>query len=78
MGGEKKKAARPLLKIRREISEPSDEFRFFLVFGQRGMQQVGSLNDTNMILRGAIPAAVLAIVVELVFAALERRVSPPR
>lgn len=37
-----------------------------------------SLNDTNMILRGAIPAAVLAIVVELVFAALERRVSPPR
>lgn len=41
MGGEKKKAARPLLKIRREISEPSDEFRFFLVFGQRGMQQVG-------------------------------------
>jgi len=43
MGGEKKKAARPLLtcKIRREISEPSDDFRFFLVFGQRGMQQVG-------------------------------------
>jgi osmoprotectant transport system permease protein len=37
-----------------------------------------SLNDTNMILRGAIPAAILAIVVELVFAALERRVSPPR
>jgi osmoprotectant transport system permease protein len=37
-----------------------------------------SLNDTNMILRGAIPAAVLAIAVELVFAALERKVSPPR
>jgi osmoprotectant transport system permease protein len=37
-----------------------------------------SLNDTNMILRGAIPTAILAIVVELVFAALERRVSPPR
>ena len=37
-----------------------------------------SLNDTNMILRGAIPAAILAIVVELAFAALERRVSPPR
>ena len=37
-----------------------------------------SLNDTNMILRGAIPAAILAIVVELVFAALERRLGPPR
>ena len=37
-----------------------------------------SLNDTNMILHGAIPAAALAIAVELVFAALERKVSPPR
>lgn len=36
-----------------------------------------SLNDTDMILRGAIPAAILAIVVELAFGALERRMSPP-
>ncbi len=37
-----------------------------------------SLNDTDMILQGAIPAALLAILVELGFAALERKVSPPR
>ncbi len=37
-----------------------------------------SLNDTDMILRGAIPAALLAIIVELIFGALERKVSPPK
>ena len=37
-----------------------------------------SLNDTDMILRGAIPAAILAIAVELVFSAIERKVSPPK
>ncbi len=37
-----------------------------------------SLNDTDMILRGAIPAAMLAIVVELAFGGLERRISPPK
>jgi osmoprotectant transport system permease protein len=37
-----------------------------------------SLNDTDMILRGAIPAAILAIAVELAFAAIERKVSPPK
>ena len=37
-----------------------------------------SLNDTDMILRGAIPAAVLAILVEIAFGALERRVRPPQ
>jgi ABC-type proline/glycine betaine transport system permease subunit len=31
-----------------------------------------------MILRGAIPAAILAIAVELAFAAIERKVSPPK
>lgn len=36
-----------------------------------------SLNDTDMILRGAIPAALLAILVEFIFEALERRLSPP-
>lgn len=37
-----------------------------------------SLNDTDMILRGAIPAAILAIAVELAFGAIERKVSPPK
>jgi osmoprotectant transport system permease protein len=37
-----------------------------------------SLNDTDMILRGAIPAAMLAIVAELAFGELERRISPPK
>ena len=37
-----------------------------------------SLNDTNMILRGAVPAALLAVMVELSFDALERKVSPPK
>ena len=37
-----------------------------------------SLNDTDMILRGAVPAAILAVIVELSFGALERRVSPPK
>jgi ABC-type proline/glycine betaine transport system permease subunit len=31
-----------------------------------------------MILRGAIPAALLAVLVELSFGALERKVSPPK
>lgn len=35
-----------------------------------------SLNDTNLILRGAIPAAVLAILFELVFEMLERWLVP--
>lgn len=34
-----------------------------------------SLNDTDMILRGAIPAAMLAILAEFLFAALQKRVS---
>ncbi|MCB9026339.1 MAG: ABC transporter permease [Bdellovibrionaceae bacterium] len=33
-----------------------------------------SLNDTNLILQGAIPAAVLAIFVEIIFSYIERRV----
>ncbi len=37
-----------------------------------------SLNDTDMILRGAIPAAILAIAAELAFGALERKVSPAK
>lgn len=37
-----------------------------------------SLNDTDMILRGAVPAALLAVVVELSFGALERKISPPK
>jgi len=37
-----------------------------------------SLNDTDMILRGAVPAALLAVIVELSFGALERKVSPPK
>ncbi len=36
-----------------------------------------ALNDTGLILQGAIPAAALAIVVELVFEALERWLVPP-
>ncbi len=35
-----------------------------------------ALNDTNLILQGAVPAAVLAIVTELVFEALERWLIP--
>ena len=31
-----------------------------------------SLNNTNLILQGALPAAVLAVVVELLFEGLER------
>ena len=34
-----------------------------------------SLNDTDMILRGAIPAAMLAILAEFLFAAVQKRVS---
>jgi osmoprotectant transport system permease protein len=34
-----------------------------------------SLNDTDMILRGAIPAAMLAILAEFFFAAVQKRVS---
>ncbi|MEM7219298.1 MAG: glycine betaine ABC transporter substrate-binding protein [Pseudomonadota bacterium] len=36
-----------------------------------------SLNDTRLILEGAVPAAVLAILIELSFEVLERRVVPP-
>lgn len=35
-----------------------------------------ALNDTNLILQGAIPAACLAILVELLFELLERRIIP--
>jgi len=35
-----------------------------------------SLNDTNLILQGAIPAACLAMLIELGFEAIERRVIP--
>ena len=35
-----------------------------------------ALNDTNLILQGAIPAAMLAIVTELLFERLERRLIP--
>lgn len=35
-----------------------------------------ALNDTGLILQGAIPAALLAVVTELVFEALERRLVP--
>ena len=35
-----------------------------------------SLNDTNLILQGAIPAACLAMLIELVFELIERRVIP--
>ena len=34
-----------------------------------------SLNDSDMILRGAIPAAMLAILAEFFFAAVQKRVS---
>ncbi len=36
-----------------------------------------NLNDTRMILEGAIPAALLALLVQGVFAVIERRVVPP-
>jgi osmoprotectant transport system permease protein len=36
-----------------------------------------ALNNTGLILRGALPAALLAIVVELVFELIERRLTPP-
>ena len=36
-----------------------------------------ALNDTQLILQGAIPAAMLAILVELTFEWLERRVVKP-
>lgn len=36
-----------------------------------------ALNDTNLILQGAIPAAILAIIVELLFELLERAVVKP-
>ncbi|MEX0943468.1 MAG: glycine betaine ABC transporter substrate-binding protein [Pseudomonadales bacterium] len=36
-----------------------------------------ALNDTNLILQGAIPAAILAIIVELLFELLERMVVKP-
>ena len=36
-----------------------------------------ALNDSRMILTGAIPAALLAIVTDLIFDALERRWIPP-
>ena len=35
-----------------------------------------ALNDTNLILQGAIPAACLAIIVELLFEMLEKRIIP--
>lgn len=35
-----------------------------------------ALNNTGMILTGAIPAAILALVIELVFEAIERRTTP--
>ena len=35
-----------------------------------------ALNDTNLILQGAIPAALLAILTELVFEGLERWLIP--
>lgn len=35
-----------------------------------------ALNDTNLILQGAIPAACLAIIVELLFELLEKRIIP--
>lgn len=35
-----------------------------------------ALNDTRLILEGAVPAALLAIVTELLFEALERRLAP--
>ena len=36
-----------------------------------------ALNDTGLILEGAVPAALLAIVTDLVFDLLERRLVPP-
>jgi osmoprotectant transport system permease protein len=36
-----------------------------------------ALSDTRMILSGAIPAAVLALAVDLALGAVERRVRPP-
>lgn len=36
-----------------------------------------ALNDTSLILQGAVPAACLAIATELLFAGLERRLVPP-
>jgi osmoprotectant transport system permease protein len=35
-----------------------------------------ALNDTNLILQGAIPAACLAIIVEILFEILEKRIIP--
>ncbi|MCP5381559.1 MAG: ABC transporter permease subunit [Kordiimonadaceae bacterium] len=35
-----------------------------------------ALNDTSLILQGAIPAAILAIIVELIFEGLEKRIIP--
>lgn len=35
-----------------------------------------ALNDTNLILQGAIPAACLAIIVEILFEILEKRLIP--
>ncbi|MBT7583709.1 MAG: ABC transporter permease, partial [Kordiimonadaceae bacterium] len=35
-----------------------------------------ALNDTNLILQGAIPAACLAILVEILFELLEKRIIP--
>jgi osmoprotectant transport system permease protein len=37
-----------------------------------------ALSDTNMILSGAIPAALLALAVDVLLAAAERRVTPGR
>jgi osmoprotectant transport system permease protein len=36
-----------------------------------------ALNDTSLILQGAVPAACLAILTELLFEWLERRLVPP-
>jgi osmoprotectant transport system permease protein len=36
-----------------------------------------ALNDTDLILQGALPAALLAIVVELLFELLERKIVRP-
>jgi osmoprotectant transport system permease protein len=35
-----------------------------------------ALNNTQMILKGAVPAAILALVIELIFELIERRLTP--
>lgn len=36
-----------------------------------------ALNNTGMILKGAVPAAVLALVIEIIFELIERKLTPP-